>query len=930
MSKTSLHSKARTFLCVANVAVLSAFFAASASAQYKDTAYVPFNVNVNATATARLDGSEERFEKFVRKDHTDTLHIITERESSTLASPGRTPNPVTMHSFRGKISLELSRQLYRGADIALYSLNGKQVLHGKAAASEAAKSISHPDVAMGVYVLSVRGVNGNAFTARLAHGGGGIDINAAFIDGNISSASRLEKAVPGNWTITVSADGHSDTSYVFIHEARIHPVHHIHLRQASHLLSSSSAEYEPSSSSSEDEASSSSSVPSSSSSIGPLSCGAVPASGYATLPITPPALTCSNGEAATGVTWYGSPSINWDNPAVGTYTITARAACGATTNLTASCPGTLNVIDKPTLSCSMPGTGVAGVAITQPNLTCSDGSMPSDIEYTGLLPDWSYPALGDYFVVAKANCGAGILEAECGDLSVEPVKLICGTMPVSGYATLPITPPSLTCSNGGTVTSIRWLGTSVVDWNNPKDGTYSNISVVANCGTAVNLMASCPGTLAVQPMISCSMASTGYEGTAITPPVLTCSDGSVPFDIDLSGYLPDWDNPAVGSYAVYAKANCGQEILPTVFCGTLAVNSVTLTCGSVPASGYEGTAISQPTLTCSHGTLGTPAWENAPNWSNPVPGTYSNISATATCGKATKTANCSGTLAVNSVTLTCGSVPTSGISGTAINPPGLTCNNGKTATNISWSASAPNWSNPALGTYSNISVTATCGTITNLTANCSGSLSVSCTAKDNTSTHYCSNGTMKAYGSLPYQGQTYKTVVIGTKTWMAENLNYDPGTGNSACYDNQASNCNKYGRLYNWSTAMNGAASSTANPSGRQGVCPSGWHLPSDAEWDALMTAVGGSNTAGTKLKATSGWNSGGNGTDDYGFSALPGGYGFSGGSFGNVGGSGYWWSATESGASSAYGRGMHYNYSNVDRNNNGKSGLYSVRCVQD
>ena len=180
--------------------------AASVSAQDKDTAYVPFNVNVNATATARLEGSEERFEKFVRKDHTDTLHIITERESSTLASPGRTPNPVTMHSFRGKISLELSRQLYRGADIALYSLNGKQVLHGKAAASEAAKSMSHPNVAMGVYVLSVRGASGNAFTSRLAHGGGGVNIDATFIDGSFSSASRLEKAVPGNWTITVSAE----------------------------------------------------------------------------------------------------------------------------------------------------------------------------------------------------------------------------------------------------------------------------------------------------------------------------------------------------------------------------------------------------------------------------------------------------------------------------------------------------------------------------------------------------------------------------------------------------------------------------------------------------------------------------------------------------------------------------------------------------
>jgi uncharacterized protein (TIGR02145 family) len=198
------------------------------------------------------------------------------------------------------------------------------------------------------------------------------------------------------------------------------------------------------------------------------------------------------------------------------------------------------------------------------------------------------------------------------------------------------------------------------------------------------------------------------------------------------------------------------------------------------------------------------------------------------------------------------------------------------------------------------------------------------------------------YGSLLYEGQTYKTVRIGEQVWFAENLNY--AAKGSKCYGNSEANCDTYGRLYDWSTAMNNSASSKANPSGVQGVCPSGWHLPSDAEWGVLMTAVGGANTAGTKLKATSGWNdyngASGNGTDDYGFSALPGGIGNSDGRFGSVAGYyGYWWSATESHPSYAYSRRMSFSSSVGSRlggsDMNGDYGdksfyFFSVRCLQD
>ena len=164
-------------------------------------------------------------------------------------------------------------------------------------------------------------------------------------------------------------------------------------------------------------------------------------------------------------------------------------------------------------------------------------------------------------------------------------------------------------------------------------------------------------------------------------------------------------------------------------------------------------------------------------------------------------------------------------------------------------------------------------------------------------------------------GKKYKTVKIGNQIWMAENLNYN--VSGSKCYDNKSDNCAKYGRLYDWAMA-------------RQ-ACPKGWHLPSDAEWKTLENVVGGSSSVGSKLKAKSGWNSASNGTDNYGFSALPGGYGNSNGSFLNVGNRGYWWSSTESSAIRAYFWYMHYfDFSNVLRYYDLKTSLRSVRCLQD
>jgi uncharacterized protein (TIGR02145 family) len=175
----------------------------------------------------------------------------------------------------------------------------------------------------------------------------------------------------------------------------------------------------------------------------------------------------------------------------------------------------------------------------------------------------------------------------------------------------------------------------------------------------------------------------------------------------------------------------------------------------------------------------------------------------------------------------------------------------------------------------------------------------------------------------PRDGKVYKTVKIGTQTWFAENLNYE--AEGSVCYDNNPDNGAKYGRLYNWETAMK--------------VCPKGWHLPSNAEWDKLLRFVDGdkgtespykSKTAGKYLKAKSGWNKDGNGTDDYGFSALPGGGGYSDSGFNDVGSLGIWWSASESDGIYAYLRYMYYDSENAYWNYINKSGLFSIRCLQD
>jgi uncharacterized protein (TIGR02145 family) len=155
--------------------------------------------------------------------------------------------------------------------------------------------------------------------------------------------------------------------------------------------------------------------------------------------------------------------------------------------------------------------------------------------------------------------------------------------------------------------------------------------------------------------------------------------------------------------------------------------------------------------------------------------------------------------------------------------------------------------------------------------------------------------------------------------------------GKAYCwYNNDTVNRDTYGGLYNWAAAMNGASSSSANPSGVQGVCPDGWHLPSDAEWTELTDYLGGAGVAGGKMKeaGTAHWFSPNTGaTNSSGFNALPGG-----GTFDEVGRVAFFWTATEDVVSGPWSRGLFNNSADVSQYNFSEWQMagFSVRCVKD
>ena len=244
------------------------------------------------------------------------------------------------------------------------------------------------------------------------------------------------------------------------------------------------------------------------------------------------------------------------------------------------------------------------------------------------------------------------------------------------------------------------------------------------------------------------------------------------------------------------------------------------------------------------------------------------------------------------------------------------------------------------------------GSSSSVCEDCDESSSSSVTPQSSDSETSVSTGTM----TDSRDGQTYKTVTIGTQTWMAQNLNYAytdvpykrggfTSDSTSWCYNDDASNCSKYGRLYTWAAAMDSVGTLSTNGKGCgygttcsptypvRGICPEGWHLPTKAEFETLITAVGGQSTASKVLKSTSGWrwnNSSVNGSDAFAFSALPAGHRGGGGYYDGEGNGVDFWSSTEGNSDYAYSMYLYYINDVAYLSDDYKYYGYSVRCLKD
>jgi uncharacterized protein (TIGR02145 family) len=178
--------------------------------------------------------------------------------------------------------------------------------------------------------------------------------------------------------------------------------------------------------------------------------------------------------------------------------------------------------------------------------------------------------------------------------------------------------------------------------------------------------------------------------------------------------------------------------------------------------------------------------------------------------------------------------------------------------------------------------------------------------------------------------EIYATVTINNQTWMSENLRYN-ATGS---YNRLVSSDSIYGRLYNWLTIMNGENYSSNNPSGIQGICPQGWHIPSLAEWNTFKNAISVNDPANA-LKSTIGWSNEANGTNHSGFNAFPNGvYKSAFNSFAYLGDQCYFWSTTDVGFQFTgvyvYSYNLNFNNSAFNKMYGTMTDGYSCRCVQN
>ena len=548
------------------------------------------------------------------------------------------------------------------------------------------------------------------------------------------------------------------------------------------------------------------------------------------------------------------------------------------------------------------------------------------------------------------------------------VYTITGTPATSGTASFALNMGGQTCTLTRTVlasASITALNCSTATNN----GTLAQGIAASSVNSSVPYTGGNGGYRGAQ-----TFTSTGVTGLTATCAAGTLATGSGNLTFTITG------TPASAGTASFALSIGGQTctlnrtVLPsasiTVLSCSTATNNGTLTQGiaaasvnsSVPYTGGNGgyrsaqtftsTGVTGLTATCAAGTLatgagsltftitGTPATSGTASFALNIGGQTCTLTRTIALPVGTITAlSCS--TATNTGTLTQGlaaasvssSVPyTGGNGGTytaqTITSTGVT---GLTAT-------------LAAGTFligaGSLNYTITGTPATSGTASFALSLGgQTCTLTSNVTSIFNPNLT---YGTISdNDGNTYKTIVIGTQTWMAENLRtskYRNGnaiptnlmnaawqattSGAFAIYNDGAANNTTYGKLYNWYAVADS-----------RNLCPTGWHVPTDAEWTTLENYLGGFSVAGGKLKSTSTlWNTPNTeATNESGFSGLPGGIRNNNGTYGFIGNFGAWWSSSDnSSAGVALYRELGYNYGNSYGTSFDKLSGFGVRCLKD
>jgi len=954
---------------------LSAFaagsvFATAAFAQ-ADLAGVEFIVNVSATINAvSVDDPTVSKQIDVKASEVATLELPVVSKITGVSSSAAQKKAIVpaIRNIGGRISVSLPEESYKNAELSLYSVSGKRVLYKRVSAGSG--RITQGDIATGVYMLSVKGVAGNKISSRITHGGGRLDIDVAIGDNVAASrANRLsKKASAGEWRITISADGYIDTTYKINVNGQTVEQQVIMLRE-----------------------------------IVPVNDGRP-----ITIIFEPAGGVVSSKSEVSGNDWKltslptatrsGYTFNGWFTAASGGRKVLLEdgipivGGIGPDRTITVYAQWTVGTIDSVVI-----GTQTwmkKDLNIETDGSWCHNGNCENyNREYSWEAAKkacpwgWHLPTRDEWGTLAKFAGGKGAYGAsnsgkagaklksksgwakrstgsQVGDWFAGLYDYITGDYDAEdryGFSALP-TARSYGYFNGW------WTATDGYSRRMLYDSPY----IYEGTEKEWNLSVRCVSNTPPKPQPQRTITLNPNGGTVLPVTIGTGPGGQLLEPLPTptrSGYtFNGWFTAATGGeevddYSVYsANTTLYAHWLAGIVTVTFNPNGGTVTPTTATVNAGEKLA-SLPTPTRSGYTFN--GWYTAATGGTAVTAAGSVFSADATIyaqwtiNIATVTFDPNGGV-VSPTTAKTGAVVagkldslftpsrsgyifdgwfTVATGGTAVTSETLFYANTTIYAHWTETSYTITFDLNGGGTVSPTTAkTGADGKLTSLpTPTRSGYtfdgwyLTSAGGGKVTTSRAFSHDATIYASWT---EVVSYESVVIGTQTWMKKNLNIE--TADSWCYENKTENCAKYGRLYTWTAAKT--------------ACPTGWHLPSRAEWGTLAEFAGGTgdyganfnSTAGEALKSTSGWNTSNTydkftGTDAYGFSALPGGgwkdWEYNGSySFHSVGENGMWWTATESPSftSSAYYRIMAYNYNETGEYTENKNTAYSVRCIAD